>query len=166
MEQALGNMGEQLSRLLELSRLESGAVVVTTRKTDISQLLGTICRTSPPVAAQKGLRLRCRIPGGHETETDARMLQSIVENLLGNAIRYTEQGGVLVALRGQRGNLRIEVWDTGAGIPADRIEPLFEAYRRFDDTSRNIDKGYGPGLALACKASSRQFSWLTHPSGI
>ena len=151
MEQALGNMGDQLSRLLELSRLESGALVVSPRITDVSQLLYSICRGLMPVATQKGLRLKCRIPDKRELETDAKMLQSIVENLLGNAIRYTEQGGVLLALRGSQGTLRIEVWDTGPGIPAEQIEPLFEAYRRFDDTNRNIEKGYGLGLALTRK---------------
>lgn len=151
MEQALGGMGGQLARLLELFRLESGAVEVKPGKTDVSALLVAACRTIGPAVAEKGLRLITRIAADCEAETDAHMLQSIMDNLLSNAVRYTDRGGVLVALRQRKGIWRIEVWDTGPGIPAERVPMLFDAYRRFDDRNRSAEKGYGLGLALARK---------------
>jgi signal transduction histidine kinase len=151
MEQALSGMGGQLSRLLELSRLESGALQVNPQRHDVAALLAAACRTAQPAADGKGLRLRCRTGLPCKIETDARMLQSVLDNLLSNAVRYTERGGVLAGLRRGKEGWRIEIWDTGIGIPGERLPLLFDAYRRFDDTSHATEKGYGLGLALAKK---------------
>lgn len=150
-EQALAGMGGQLSRLLELSRLESGAVQPKRLPTDVVGLLLAACRTVTPSALGKGLRVVPRVPARVELASDERMLQSIFDNLIANAVRYTERGGVLVALRRRGAAWRVEVWDTGPGIPAQRLPLLFDAYRRFDDRSRSADKGFGLGLALARK---------------
>lgn len=151
MEQALSGMGDQLSRLLELSRLESGAVQPLRQTTDLAALLAAACATATPAAAAKGLRLRRRVPPRFLVDTDPRMLQSVVDNLLSNAVRYTERGGVLVGLRRRGATWRIEVWDTGRGVPARQLPLLFDAYRRFDDRERHADQGFGLGLALARK---------------
>lgn len=151
MEEALKGMGGQLSRLLELSRLESGAVTVNMAPVDLSALFTSACRMVEPMAAAKGLRLGLRIAAGCEVWGDARLLQSIMDNLLSNAVRYTQRGGVLAALRRRKDAWCIEVWDTGPGIPADQLPLLFDAYRRFDDTNCNAGIGYGLGLALAHK---------------
>jgi signal transduction histidine kinase len=79
------------------------------------------------------------------------MLQSILDNFVSNAIRYTESGGVLIGVRRRSGHAEIQVYDTGSGIAAAAIPEIFIPYRRFDDRTRDREEGHGLGLALARK---------------
>lgn len=151
MQQAISGMGHQLSRLLEMARLESGAVQVNRSRVDLLEQLSAACEATFPLARAKGLRLRWRASPGVEQETDAQMFRSVIDNLLSNAVRYTTRGGVLLGLRRSRDAWRIEVWDTGPGICPEHIPLLFDPYRRFDDRTESGEQGYGLGLALARK---------------
>lgn len=150
MDSALKTMSGQLTRLLELSRLEAGEARVARRSIAIAEVLNAAAAQFQPQARDKGLqfRLRCR-PA--QIDSDPQMLQSIVDNLVGNAVRYTEQGGLLLAARLRGGQLWLEVFDTGPGIAAALLPQIFTAYRRFDDRQRVGDQGQGLGLALARK---------------
>jgi CheY-like chemotaxis protein/anti-sigma regulatory factor (Ser/Thr protein kinase) len=103
-------------------------------------------------AALKGLRLRLHDCGAVVAKTDRQLLTRIVSNIIDNAIRYTNQGGVLVACRHRAGTQWIEVWDTGVGIPADKTQFVFEEFRQLENTAS--DTGSGLGLAIVAKAAA------------
>ncbi len=149
MEEALGGMGNLLSRLLELSRLEAGEYQPRREAVELGSLLQRCAAQFADKAGAKGLRFSC-VPTRTRLIGDITLLQSILDNLVGNAIRYTERGGVVAGVRRCNGRLMIQVVDSGPGIPAERIPLLFEAYRRFNDTQRS-QEGYGLGLALVKK---------------
>lgn len=155
MEKALGELHGQVSRLLELSRLESGAlqlrmerVVLQTVFTDLQALFGDQARS-------KGIRLHCANTGPrHHASvwTDRRLLESILQNLVSNALKHTPAGAVYVGTRWRMDypvgrQLCIEVRDSGTGIARHLQSQLFEAYRSFDD--RQASESHGLGLAIA-----------------
>jgi len=149
---ALAAINAQLTRLLELSRLETGEVHPHRRLVRLSDLFDYTRAQQADKAIEKGLNLRF-VNTGLTVVSDLKMLQSILDNLVGNAVRYTTRGSVLVGAR-RRGKLvEVQVWDTGPGIAAEYIPLLFDAYRRFDDTARGADVGFGLGLALVKKQS-------------
>ena len=147
---ALAAIGGQVSRLLELSRLEAGEVRPHRRVVRIADLFEYTRAQQADKAADKGIRLRF-VDTGLAVVSDLKMLQSIVDNLVGNAVRYTGKGRVLVGARRRGAQVEIQVLDTGPGIPRDLVPLLFEAYRRFDDTARGAEVGHGLGLALVKK---------------
>jgi CheY-like chemotaxis protein/anti-sigma regulatory factor (Ser/Thr protein kinase) len=85
--------------------------------------------------------------------SDIRLLRSIIQNFLSNAIRYTRQGRVLLGCRRCAGGLRIEVWDTGLGIPPDKFDEIFEEFRQLDTGGAAHDRGIGLGLAIVRRAA-------------
>lgn len=150
MEQALSGMGALLSRLLDLSRLELGDIKPQRQAVRMNELFRQCAARFGAPAAEKRLRLRF-VATAATLDTDPAMMESILDNLIGNAVRYTASGGVVIGLRRRNGARVLEVVDTGSGIPRDHIPLLFDAYRRFDDTQRGKDQGYGLGLALVKK---------------
>lgn len=152
MEAATATMSRQLTRLLALSRLEAGEARVSRRSIALGELAATLRTQFEGQAAAKGLRLRWRFgPADCRVDSDPQMLQSILDNLVSNAVRYTDGGGVLVAARRRAGRVLLQVVDTGPGIEPDALPQIFIAYRRFDDRRRDGDEGQGLGLALARK---------------
>ena len=113
-----------------------------------------------PVAAAKGLRLAVR-PTGAVVHTDPAYLRRILQNLIGNALRYTETGGVLVAARRRRGVVRIDVWDTGIGIPEAEQDNIFKEFHRLNARA-SASQGMGLGLAIV----ERACALLGHPLGV
>lgn len=150
MESALAGMGGLLGQLLNLSRLESGDLRPTLAPLAVRDVFDELVVRFGPTAETRHLRLRVR-PWATNLVTDRMMFQSILDNLVANALRYTTAGGVLVALRRRRTGLRLDVIDTGCGIEADHLPLIFEAYRRFDDRKRSGDEGFGLGLAMVRK---------------
>jgi signal transduction histidine kinase len=142
-------MAGLLARLLELSRLEAGELAPAWRTLALRETFDHCAVKFAQAARDKGLRLRFAASRAR-IRSDAGMLQSILDNLVANAVRYTQRGGIVVGVRKRAATLAIEVWDSGPGIPAERIELLFEAYRRFDDTAGGSE-GHGLGLALVKK---------------
>ncbi len=154
MEGALSGMSGLLARLLDLSRLEAGEYQARLVTVSINDCFRACAASFSAKAEAKQLRL-CLPPTRHAIHTDPQVLQSIVDNLVDNAIRHTgtdtDTGSVLVTLRGEGKGLRLDVRDSGSGIaPAHQLH-LFEAYRRFDDSARERSNGYGLGLALVRK---------------
>src|SRR5699024_7026529 len=80
--------------------------------------------------------------------SDAALLRRIVQNFLSNAIRYTKSGRIILGCRRHDDSLRIEIWDTGPGIPADQVDHIFEEFQRGSNTETG-DRGLGLGLSLA-----------------
>lgn len=158
-ETACRTMSTQLGRLLELSRLEAGEARVHRSAMPATQLLDALRATFAPQAESKGLDLRFSAPPDVWLDTDPRLLQSMADNLVSNALRYTQAGGVLVSLRRWQGRWRLAVQDTGPGFDEALLPEMCTPYRRFDDRQRDTqDAGQGLGLALV----ARQAQLLGH----
>lgn len=101
------------------------------------------------VARAKGLRIGC-VASSASVITDPLLLHRIVTNLISNAVKYTERGGVVVGVRrAKRGRVRIEVWDTGVGIAPEAITRIYDEFWQADNPERNFEKGLGLGLTIA-----------------
>ncbi|MBP8286336.1 MAG: hybrid sensor histidine kinase/response regulator [Rhodoferax sp.] len=153
------SIGSLFNALMELSRLESGMEKPIPSRFDLADLLMLLASRLRPVAHRKSLPLRvrlCRACDHLLMHTDKLLFERIVSNLLSNAVRYTSQGGVLLALRNDhttRG-LRLEVWDTGMGIaPADQAR-IFDPYVQIANRERDRAQGLGLGLAIVRHASA------------
>jgi signal transduction histidine kinase len=147
---ALASINGQVSRLLELARLESGEVETRRRRIQLSDIYAYTRAQQTARADAKGLRLHF-VPTTLAVMSDLKMLQSICDNLVSNAVRYTRSGRVLIGARRRGAAVELQVWDTGPGIAPEHVPHLFEVYRRFDDTSSGAEQGVGLGLALVKK---------------
>ncbi len=114
-----------LTDLLEIARLDQSAIRPDLDDYSLDELLAPLASEFEEVARAAGLALRARIPR-LAVRTDARLLSRILRNLLSNACRYTERGSVLLGARRRGGKVRLEVWDTGRGIPADQLQAIFD----------------------------------------
>lgn len=141
-------MEKLLDSLLDVSRLDAGVLRPTMRVFELRALLTRIVAAHEPAAAERGLRLGLRACDAW-VRSDPLLIERIVSNLISNAIRYTRKGGVLLACRRQGdGLVRIEVRDSGIGIPAERQEVIFQEFVQLDNAERSRDKGLGLGLAI------------------
>jgi signal transduction histidine kinase/ActR/RegA family two-component response regulator len=146
-KQAFKAMSSLLDQLLDISKLDSAAVHADKQNTLLQPLLHQVVMEHMGEAEKKGIELRLRV-SKEAVFTDASMLTRIVSNLVTNAIRYTQQGGVLVATRWQGGKLWLNVWDTGCGIPEDKQAYIFKEFTQLENPERDREKGLGLGLAI------------------
>lgn len=150
MQECVDGMAAMLSDLMVVSKLDAGVVVPEPSEWSVQELLETTVSVHAGEAQKKGLRLRVR-RSETWTYTDRKLVQRIVGNLVSNAIRYTQTGGVLIACRTVAGKQWIEVWDTGIGIPQDKLSHVFEEFAQLKDDARNL--GSGLGLSIVAKAT-------------
>jgi PAS domain S-box-containing protein len=151
MQDCVGGLSSLLSKLLDLSKLDAGVVTPRVRNFALDDLLHNVCAAHAPEAESKSLRLRCGY-FGLTARTDSVLYQRIIGNLVANAIRYTERGGVLIGCRRREGKMWLEVWDTGVGIPHDKISEVFEEFKQLGDDARTY--GSGLGLTIVAKTAS------------
>jgi PAS domain S-box-containing protein len=145
--QALEGAEDLLTDLLDISRLDQAAVKPDIALYRLDELLAPLVSEFQSVAAAAGLNLRVHM-GDYAIHTDLRLMTRILRNFLSNACRYTDDGSILLGAR-RRGNaLRIEVWDTGRGIAADRLESIFLEFNQLDVGRAADRKGVGLGLAI------------------
>jgi two-component system, sensor histidine kinase len=150
---------EQLfDNLLDISRLDAGQVEVKRENLPANAILNRIRSTFATPAHEKGLKLTVR-PCKSTLSTDPTLLFRVLSNFVSNAIRYTDQGGILVACRRRQQTLHIEVWDTGMGVPADQHERIFEEFYQLHNAERDRNRGLGLGLATV----KRIAQLLNHP---
>ena len=140
-------MSSLLNEILDISRLDAGTVRPRSTAFPVARILDRLRGPYSYAATQKYLTFRVR-PCHAVVHTDEVLLYRILANLLNNAIRYTEKGGVLVACRHRGDALAIEVWDTGIGIPEDQLEEVFIEFRQLANPHRDRDQGLGLGLAI------------------
>lgn len=143
-------MQELLNALLDLSRLDAGVVVARPECFPLARVLQGIQRQFAPLAAEKGLVLQVRTTQAW-SYTDPLLVERILINLVANAIRYTESGWVSIGARQEGDGLRLEVWDTGPGIPKAYQDRIFEEYFQLVNPERSRDKGLGLGLAIVAR---------------
>ena len=147
MEEALGAMTNMLNTLLDINQIEVGAVKVEVVSFSVNDLFGRLRSELTYSAQSQGLALkvmRC----GVAIESDPRLLEQMIRNLLSNALKYTQHGRVLLGCRRRSGKLRIEIWDTGVGICASELDAIFEEYHQVDNPARERSRGLGLGLSI------------------
>src|SRR5690242_16514138 len=137
---------EILGALLDMSRLDTGALRPEFASFRIDELMRQIELEFAPLATAKGLDLTF-IPSGLVVRSDRRLLRRLIQNLVSNAIKYTPEGRVLVGCRRRGDHLRIEVYDTGVGVPAGKQRDIFVEFHRLDQGAR-IARGLGLGLSI------------------
>ncbi|MDE2276140.1 MAG: response regulator [Burkholderiales bacterium] len=142
-----------LNGLLDLSRFDAGVVPVRTTAVALRPLLQAVLGDEREAARRKGIELRLRTEA-LEVRSDPLLLEQILRNLVGNAVRYTERGGVLVSARRRGGQVLVQVWDTGVGIPIDRQSLVFEEFVQLDNQARDRARGVGLGLSLVSRAAA------------
>ncbi|WP_375763621.1 MASE1 domain-containing protein [Bradyrhizobium sp. Pha-3] len=140
-------MDEMFNSLLDISRLDAGIFTPTITEFPIARLLQTIETRFDQATREKGLRLRVRRSDAW-VRSDAMLLERILLNLVSNAVRYTLRGGILVGCRRRSEILRIEVWDSGPGIPEDQKQNIFGEFFQLPGPERNRYGGLGLGLAI------------------
>jgi signal transduction histidine kinase len=157
-ERALAGLDAVLDALLDISRLDACAVVPRPESLPLDRLFSSLRDTFAASAAEAGLTFRIA-----KTTTwccsDPLLLERILSNLVSNALRYTASGGVLIGCRRHGAGLRIEVWDTGAGIPEGKSREIFREFVQLKNPTRGRDKGLGLGLAIVERLSRL----LQHP---
>lgn len=152
MEGALDFMRGLLDTLLDIEKLEEGRIGMDVTVFPIQQLFSRLARDFLPQANAKGLSLRV-IPSGLAIRSDANLLERILQNLVSNALRYTTRGKIVVGCRRRGATARIEVWDSGVGIPKHALSTIFEDYYQVDNPARDRRKGLGLGLAIVQRIS-------------
>ncbi|MBP2311318.1 PAS domain-containing hybrid sensor histidine kinase/response regulator [Azospirillum soli] len=161
MELAVDALKMLLDSLLDVSKLDAGVVTVRPMIFSIDSILATTRVNFTALAAAKGIELRV-LPSSAMVRTDPALFGRMVQNLVDNAVRYTDRGRILVGCRRRGDALRLEVWDTGMGIPAGQTEEIFEEFTQIGNPERDREKGLGLGLAIVKRLSRL----LGHPVGV
>ncbi|MBZ9882234.1 hybrid sensor histidine kinase/response regulator [Mesorhizobium sp. CA10] len=159
-ERSLETMEDLLRTLLDISKLDAGVVQPEIVDVSLEALFSSLRSDFLPEAAKKGLSLKFR-PVNVAVRSDRTLLRRILQNILSNALRYTRSGGVLVGTRHRGDTIRIDVADTGCGIPEDQREAVFEEFHR--GTSTLADAGLAGGLGLGLAIVRRMAAALGHP---
>ena len=157
---ALEAVEEILGALLDISRLDAGATRPEISDVPVADLMGMLEIEFAALARAKGLDL-VFVPTTLAVRTDRRLMRRLMQNLISNALKYTLSGRVLVGCRRVRGAARIEVWDTGIGIPPEHERAVFAEFRRLDQGAR-VARGLGLGLSIV----ERLGRVLEHPVGL
>jgi signal transduction histidine kinase/CheY-like chemotaxis protein len=155
---ALASMNELFNALLDISKLDAGVLAPSVLDFPIDRLLKRIETTFIAAARDKSLRLRI-VPSGAWVRSDFILLERILLNLASNAVRYTEHGGIVIGCRRRGGSLRIDVCDTGIGIPEDQRRNIFSEFFQLGGRKQDGAAGLGLGLAIV----DRLCGLLGHP---
>jgi len=137
---------EILNALLEISKLDSGAMKTQITSFPINEILNPLRTELEPLAQSRGLDFKI-LSSNIIVHSDRQLMSRLVRNLVSNAIKYTPAGRVLVGCRRAGKDVRIEVLDTGPGIPADKQEIIFQEFTRLEKSSGNVH-GLGLGLSI------------------
>jgi signal transduction histidine kinase len=157
-EHALTTIEELLRSILDISKLEAGVTSPSVRPLDLSELFASLAVDVEPIARDRSLSLTWR-RNRFIVLSDPLMLRRILQNLLTNAVQYTRQGGIKLGARRRDDQVRIEVWDTGPGIPEAERKIIFEEFRRGPAPDGPAIGGFGLGLSIV----KRMAETLDHP---
>ena len=144
--QCVDALDDLIEGVLDISRLDAGRINPQIAPVSLQNLLVEQQSLNEAAAAVKGLQLRVHV-GSQWTLSDAGLLRRVVSNLVSNALRYTEHGGVLLAVRNRGAGYCLQVFDTGRGIPEDQLDAIFEEFVQLDNAERIAAHGVGLGLA-------------------
>jgi len=158
LDETLGAISGMLDTLLDINQIEAGVVRAEFADVPVGSFLARLRDEFTYHAQAKGLALRV-MPCSAMIRTDPRLLEQMLRNLVSNALKYTRTGRVLLGCRRHGCALRIEVWDTGIGIPAAELDAVFEEYHQLGNEARERSRGLGLGLSIV----QRLGRLLDHP---
>ena len=145
--ESMDAMSDMLNKLLDINQLEAGIIEPTIETFSLADLFGRL-RADFAYQAETKL-LTCQVVASSQcVRSDSALLEQMIRNLLSNALKYTERGKILLGCRRHGALLRIEVWDTGRGIPEDQFEAIFEEFHQLDNPARERSRGLGLGLSI------------------
>jgi two-component system CheB/CheR fusion protein len=147
LDETAASMSGMLDTLLDINQLEAGNVRAEIVNFSINDLLERLKDEFAYHAQAQGLALRM-VSCGLVIQSDPRLIERMIRNLLSNALKYTERGKVLLGCRRRGKMLSIEVWDTGVGIPEKELHAIFEGHHQLDNAARERSRGMGLGLAI------------------
>ncbi len=156
--ESVGSLAALFDSLLDVSRLDAGILQPQIKTVALAPMLRKLATEYAPEARGKQLQFRIRCPE-LTVRTDPLLVERILRNLVTNALRYTNHGGILVACRKRGADARIEVWDTGIGIAAEKQSQVFEEFYQIGNPERDRRNGVGLGLAIV----KRIAELLQHP---
>ncbi|HZX18109.1 MAG TPA: NahK/ErcS family hybrid sensor histidine kinase/response regulator [Pseudomonas sp.] len=164
LDSSLRSAEDLISDLLDISRLENGRITPDRHAFVLNNLFDTLGAEFKVLATEHGMDFRLR--GSRlRVDSDIKLLRRILQNFLTNAFRYAK-GRVLLGVRRQGQQLRLEVWDRGPGIPEDKRKVIFEEFKRLDSHQTRAEKGLGLGLAIAdglCRVLGHQLEVRSWP---
>ena len=150
-ESAIDNASRMLNALLDITRLESGAIEPHLSRISLASIYADLQREYEPVALAKGLQLEF-VTTSRVVTSDRILLSQLLQNIIGNALKYTEKGHVRVSEMLDSDGLQLCIEDSGSGIPADKLERIFDEYYQVDQTGAPR-AGVGLGLAIVREVS-------------
>ncbi len=147
-EQAIGSMSRLLNALLDISKLESGAIKPDVSDFSVARIFEEMRREFASIAARKGLTFKVAAASAY-VHSDPSLVEQVVRNLVSNAIKYTRAGSVTLRCPLVNGALvRLDIEDTGVGIPADQLPLIYDEFYQVDVGANTSRDGYGLGLAI------------------
>jgi two-component system CheB/CheR fusion protein len=158
LDETVSSMSSMLDKLLDINQLEAGIVRPEVIDFPINGLLDQLRTEFTYHAAEKGLRWSV-VPSRLAVRSDPQLLEQMLRNLLSNAVKYTKEGKILLGCRRRGEKLRIEVLDTGIGIPTMEVRRIFEEFHQLDNPARESSRGLGLGLSIV----QRLGELLGHP---
>jgi two-component system CheB/CheR fusion protein len=161
LDQTMQSITAMLNTMLDINQIEAGIVHANVVSIRVNDLLARVEEKFRDQAAAQHTILRF-VPCGLSIATDPALLEQMLCNLLGNALKYTKAGRVLLGCRRHGAMLRIEVWDTGIGIAANQLENIFDEYHQIDNAARERSRGLGLGLSIV----QRLGHLLNHPVSV
>ena len=148
------NLLSLINDILDLAKIESGKMEVISRHIHIEETIENIMERLDPLAREKGIRLEKNIDQNLSAITcDGNRLHQILQNIMGNAVKFTSRGGVTVSARHDQETISVKVSDTGIGIAPTDLPHIFEEFRQVDGTASRSYEGTGLGLAIAYKTA-------------
>ena len=161
LDETVGAMSSMLDKLLDINQLEAGIVHKDVVDFPIANLLGILRTEFSYTATTRGLGWHVAASSA-VVRSDPRLLEQIVRNLISNAMKYTTTGKILLGCRRLGDKLRIEVWDSGLGIPELELKAIFDEFHQLDNPARELSKGLGLGLTIV----QRLADLLGHKIGV
>ncbi len=147
LDETLGAMSGMLNTLLDINQIEAGTVHADIRRFPIDDLLERLRNEFTYLAEAQRLALHV-VSCGMTIESDQRLLEQMIRNLLSNALKYTKHGKILLGCRRHGATLSVEIWDTGIGIAPDSLPAIFDEYHQVDNSARERSRGLGLGLSI------------------
>jgi two-component system, sensor histidine kinase len=147
-ERSITSLGHLLDSLLDISKLDAKIVRPDFMRFDLWALIDTLRNEYAPQAQRKGLGFEVHLDPGLAVYSDPGLLDSMLRNLISNALRFTPAGGITLVVRWQEQSVHIEVRDTGIGIPKQHHRDIFGEFVQLANSERDRTKGLGLGLAI------------------
>jgi signal transduction histidine kinase/ActR/RegA family two-component response regulator len=148
MNEALHDLTAELDALLDVSKLDAGVIQAQPDAVKLAPLLRRIADLFQPAAEEKSLLLTVSCPDHACIRTDRKLFERVIRNLVENAVKYTDAGRVEMSVSGESGCWRLQIRDTGCGIPESEQSKVFEEFYQLDNPERDRRRGLGLGLAI------------------